>query len=388
MNALDALSAQPLSCVFEDRDGQIALLTEAAMTRNPATDRRGKLGFAPAVPDLNPKLSYDMLRKSYAAEIERRLQDRFTATGLVRRIEEYHINVGGKRLRALLPVWVCVNLGHTPDMAVELGVGLELLHNATLVHDDLQDGDTLRRGQPTVWRRWGEAMAINAGDALIFEAFACITRVSAGADLVGPAAAACLRLCEGQAMELQLQLPHKSPEALPATLEVWGEMARAKTGALFGLCLRAGSVAAGRSDAFSEAAARYGEELGLLFQVQDDLLDLVGDKGRGRLGSDLMEGKCSFPVALAYASSTRDGMVPVRALLERPREERSWAMVDEALEALARCGALRATASWLQRSASAAIRHPLAVLLPGFVEQILAPVRHALGAMDEDAVAL
>ena len=188
-------------------------------------------------------------------------------------------------------------------------------------------------------------------------------------------------------MEFQLQLPHQSPEALPATPEVWGEMARAKTGALFGLCLRAGCVAAGRSDAFAEAAARYGEELGLLFQVQDDLLDLVGDKGRGRLGSDLMEGKCSFPVLLAYAGATPDGVMPIRTLLRRPREERSWAMVDEALEALVRCGAITATVVWLQRSARAAVRHPLAVLLPGLVEQILAPVRHVLGAMGDDVAA-
>lgn len=333
-------------------------------------------------------LSYDSLYKSYAAEIERRLQDRLTATGLVRQIEEYHINVGGKRLRAPLPVWVCVNLGHLPDRAVELGVGLELLHNATLVHDDLQDGDTLRRGKPTVWRRWGEAMAINAGDALIFEALTCITRSPVGAGLVAPAMAACLRLCECQAMELQLQLPQRSPEALPATLELWGEMARAKTGALFGLCLRAGSVAAGRSDAFAEAAARYGEELGLLFQVQDDLLDLVGDKGRGRLGSDLMEGKFSFPVVLAYAGAMQDRILPVRALLQLPREERSWEMVDEAREALERSVAIMETAAWLKRSARAAIRHPLAALLPGLVERILAPVQHSLEAMGHDATAL
>lgn len=388
MNASDTLVGIPLSCRFAVGDAHIALLTEVAMARGHVAPRSGKLGAVIAAPDPSLKFGFETLRLAYAAEIEQRLQERLTATGLVRRIEEYHVSAGGKRLRALLPVWVCVNLGQTPEMAVELGVGLELLHNATLVHDDLQDGDTMRRGQPTVWRRWGDAMAINAGDALIFEAFSCISRASVDVDLVGPAAAACMRLCEGQAMELQFQLPRQSPEALLATPKLWGEMARAKTGALFGLCLRAGSVAAGRSGEFAEAAARYGEGLGLLFQVQDDLLDLVGDKGRGRLGSDLMEGKCSFPVVLAGASATRDSMMPVHTLLQRPRAERTWAMVDEALEALERSGAITATAAWLRRSARGAMKHPLAGLMPGFIEQMLAPVKHALDALDEEVGSL
>jgi geranylgeranyl pyrophosphate synthase len=325
-------------------------------------------------------VTFDVIHQSFADEVERRLRERLMAAGLIRRMLDYHLATGGKRLRALLPVWVCINLGRDAEIAFDVGVGLELLHNATLVHDDLQDGDTHRRGRPTVWRRWGESQAINAGDALIFEAFGCIARAASGAHLVAPTAVTSMRLVEGQAMEFQLQLPLDHPDALPITMEVWQAMARAKTGALFGLCLRAGAVAAGRSEAFAEAAARYGEGLGLLFQVQDDLLDLVGNKGRARPGSDLKEGKLSFPVVLAYAYAAPDESAPIRAVLNVPREHRTWDMVDEACEALNRCGALTATATWLEHAARAATEHPLSRLVPGCVDKFVAPVGHVLRA--------
>ena len=79
--------------------------------------------------------------------------------GLMSSMADYHLATGGKRLRALLPPWVCASLGapEALETAITLGVGLELLHNGTLVHDDVQDGDALRRGEPTVWRRWSVA---------------------------------------------------------------------------------------------------------------------------------------------------------------------------------------------------------------------------------------
>jgi geranylgeranyl pyrophosphate synthase len=330
--------------------------------------------------DVHAPFTYDVIHRAFADKLERRLQTSIASTGLVRNMIDYHLATGGKRLRALLPVWVCANLDSDAEAAFDVGVGLELLHNATLVHDDLQDGDTRRRGWPTVWCRWGAAQAINAGAGLIFEAFACIARTAVGDRLVGPMAATSLRLVEGQAMEFQLKLPRDHPEVLPITPEVWQTMARAKTGSLFGLCLRAGAVAAGQREAFAEAAARYGEGLGLLFQVQDDLLDLVGDKGRAYRGSDLKEGKLSFPVVLAYTYASPEEVEPIRAVLDRPYEERTSEMVNDACDALERCGALAMTATWLREAAEAAIRHPLSSLVPGCVEKFLAPVRHAIGA--------
>lgn len=324
-------------------------------------------------------LTFDEVLRRYGGAIERLVLESNGAGGLLGEMIDYHLATGGKRMRALLPVWVCVNLGGTAEAALELGAGLELLHNATLVHDDLQDGDTHRRGRPAVWHRWSMAQAINTGDALIFQALARIARAPAAPRILPYLAEALVRVVEGQTLELQLQLPHEDDAAVAPTKERWEAMARSKTGALFATCMYTGAAAAGADDIVIEAAARFGEELGLLFQVQDDYLDLVGDKGRERRGRDLLEGKLSFPVVWAYDHAAPADLAPIRGILERPREARTWAMVDEALAALDRCGALAAAAAWLRAAAAAAERHPIAKVVPGLSARCLAPVAHALG---------
>ncbi|EYF08699.1 isoprenyl diphosphate synthase/Farnesyl pyrophosphate synthetase [Chondromyces apiculatus DSM 436] len=311
-------------------------------------------------------------------EIERRMLQTVATTGLVREMIRYHLATGGKRVRALLPVWVCENLGGDGEAALDLGAGLELLHNATLVHDDLQDGDTHRRGHPTVWHRWGMPQAINAGNALIFEAFAHIARAPAAPRILEHVAAALVQVTEGQAMEFQLQLPPGHVEHLPPTLASWEVMARGKTGALLAACMRAGAAAAGADDEVLESAAAYGSDIGLLFQVQDDYLDLVGDKGRARRATDLMEGKLSFPIVWAHEHAAPADVALLRALLDRPREQRTWEMADAALGALRQCGALAATAAWLVAARKTTEEHPVADLVPGWAAQCLAPVAHAL----------
>ena len=108
-------------------------------------------------------MSYEEAQLRWGAELERRLHESVSATGLVREMLSYQISCRGKRIRLLLPVWGAANLGGCPEDALDIGVGLELLHNATLAFDDLQDGDLYRRGAPTLWHRWGSAQAINAG---------------------------------------------------------------------------------------------------------------------------------------------------------------------------------------------------------------------------------
>src|SRR5262249_42741 len=127
-----------------------------------------------------------------------------------------------------------------------------------------------------------------------------------------------------------------------------------------------------------ESAARYGEDLGLLFQVQDDYLDLVGDKGRERRGRDLMAGKLSFPVVWAYEHAPAEEVAPIRAVLDRKAEDRTGTMGDEALAAAVEGGALASTGAWLEVAAEAAAEHPMARVVPGLAERCLEPVAHAL----------
>ncbi|AUX39131.1 uncharacterized protein SOCE26_005130 [Sorangium cellulosum] len=320
-------------------------------------------------------LDYEEVRRRYSGEVERRVMERQGA-GLVHGMTAYHLASGGKRMRALLPIWVCINLGGRAEDALDLGVGLELLHNATLIHDDIQDGDSHRRGRPAVWFQWGVAQAINAGDALIFQGIERIARSPAARQFLPFLMDALTRIAEGQAMDLDL---HQRP-APAVTLKAWEAMARSKTGALFAACVRAGALAAGAEADVVESATTYGEDVGLLFQVQDDYLDIVGDKGRTHRGRDLMEGKLSFPVIWALEHGSAQAVAPVRALLECAREQRTLAMVDEAVDALARCGALRATAGWIRSAAQQLEIHWMAKVLPNWGWRCLAPIAHALAA--------
>ncbi|MEZ4268155.1 MAG: polyprenyl synthetase family protein [Myxococcota bacterium] len=325
-------------------------------------------------------LTLHEVRDRFGAEIEARLDRAFgeDSQRLLAVMGRAHMATGGKRLRALVPCWIAENLAGAGARAMDLGVGLELIHNATLVHDDLQDGDTHRRGEETLWRRFGEAQAINAGDGLYFLGMDIIAGAPDGAALVQPVSKAMLRVIEGQVMEFQLQLPPGDPAHLGVSGAAWERMAGGKTGALFGACFRAGAVAGGWRGAEADAAARYGESLGLLFQVQDDYLDLVGDKGRDLRGSDLAEGKLSFPVVWAFENASPPLAAELRAVVSTPREGTDDAMVARGIALLEECGALDATATWLREALDDASRGPVAALVPGLAEQILAPVRHAL----------
>jgi len=178
-------------------------------------------------------------------------------------------------------------------------------------------------------------------------------------------------------MEFRLQLASGEQNALAPTIHHWEEMARGKTGALFGVCCLAGVLAAGRPDAASDALS-YGVDLGLFFQVQDDLLDLVGDKGRNLLGSDIAEGKRSYPVVWALTHGERMAADRLFEIVATPRQETTEEMIDDALALLIHLGAVEATARWLRAGGDALRSHPLAGLTPGIVEAVLRPVAHAL----------
>ncbi len=317
----------------------------------------------------------DEAREWWMPALERRLMLAVQGETLLAEMMRYHLATGGKRLRALLPPWICDELGGDAQDALDLGVGLELLHNATLVHDDLQDGDTVRRGQATVWRRWGSAQAINAGDALYFLGLERLLAIPRFASTATFASQALVRVIGGQVMEFQLQerVPGGASEGL---LAGWRQMAAGKTGALFAACFHAGAIAAGRGADEALDVAGYGERIGLLFQVQDDLLDLVGEKGRDRRGSDLAEGKLSFPVVWALEHAEQGPASRLRRIVEAPREATTDAMISEGLSLLESTGALATTAELLLETAAGLADGP--VSLPGLVARILAPVAHAL----------
>jgi geranylgeranyl diphosphate synthase type I len=214
-----------------------------------------------------------------------------------------HLATGGKRLRARLALAAADALGATGD-ARPWAAAVELLHNATLIHDDIQDGDRVRRGQPTTWVRHGVAQAINAGDLMLMLPFLALARGDAPGD-VAAALAICLAgqaatTVRGQVDELDL-LPGGHLDQAS-----YDRAVRGKTGGLFGLPVEGAALLAGRTPDEARALARPFGELGLLFQLQDDVLDLYGDKGREAAGADIREGKVSALVVAHLARVPHD----------------------------------------------------------------------------------
>ncbi len=219
---------------------------------------------------------------------------------------------GGKRLRALLPAALVRAGGGPVDAAARLGAAIELVHNGTLVHDDIQDGDTLRRGKPTLWRIHGQAQAINTGNQLLVAPITALAGDLTLPDGLGPRLAtllggALLETITGQIGDLDV---HGNAGADLARLEA---VAMAKTAPLFGVAIQGAALLLGLDR--PEPAQRAAQALGLAFQLRDDLLDLLGTKGRGAAGADLREGKPTMPMWLALADAPASESLSIRATL-------------------------------------------------------------------------
>ncbi|MFO0604639.1 MAG: polyprenyl synthetase family protein [Polyangiales bacterium] len=246
---------------------------------------------------------------------------------------------GGKRTRAALALAVAVALGADPEAVVPFAAACEVLHDATLVHDDIEDGDRTRRGAESAWARHGLARAINLGDAMMFLAVSLAGTAGAGdaarLRAVRRLTACAMRLAAGQDDDL-LARERGAPGDAP-TRAAYVATAQGKTGSLLALVLAGAAECCGADEAHVEALERVAAELGVLLQVQDDLVDLYGDKGRGRPGSDLYEGKPSFLVVCACERSPPEERAAMLALLARPRGEK-------------RPGDVAALAGWIDRA--------------------------------------
>lgn len=250
-----------------------------------------------------------------------------------------HLATGGKRLRARLALSALEALGGRREQGIGWAAACELVHNATLIHDDLQDGDRVRRGHPTTWVRHGAAQAVNAGDLLLMLPFLALDAVEAEGEVRWLLARAVARRAEatvrGQSLELDLLGGRRTD------WETWQRATEGKTGALLALPVEGAALIAGLS---IDAAVRFGQEfvrLGVLFQLADDVLDLYGDKGRNERGSDLREGKVSALVVEHLRLHPED--TPwLLGVLDAPRDATSAADVATAIERFRSGGALAA----------------------------------------------
>jgi geranylgeranyl diphosphate synthase type I len=204
----------------------------------------------------------------------------------------------GKRIRPLLVLLTAAAARADWRAALPAAAAVELIHNFSLIHDDIEDNSPLRRGRPTVWARWGIPQAINTGDAMFTLAHLAMLRLS---ESVTPVTAfeasrilqeACLQLTQGQ----YLDIAYERRDDL--TLEAYWSMVGGKTAALLAACTHAGALSAQASPQDCAAYRQFGWLLGLAFQAQDDLLGIWGDSAiTGKSAeSDLLSGKKSLPV--------------------------------------------------------------------------------------------
>ncbi|HEY3288718.1 MAG TPA: polyprenyl synthetase family protein [Anaerolineae bacterium] len=207
----------------------------------------------------------------------------------------------GKRIRPVLALLCCEACGGQVDVAYPAAAAIELLHNFSLIHDDIEDGDDLRRGRQTLWKIWGEAQAINSGDAMFTLAHMALETaieraVDAGRVLRSLRVfdEACLALTIGQHLDLSFENRND------VTAAEYKVMIQGKTGALTKAACAIGAILAGAPQSRVNLLAEFGESLGVAFQLQDDVLGIWGDPGTtGKQDSDLSHRKKTLPVLYA-----------------------------------------------------------------------------------------
>jgi len=224
----------------------------------------------------------------------------------------YSLLAPGKRLRPLLAIVACEACGGRDRDALPAGAAVEMVHTYSLIHDDLpaMDDDDLRRGRPTCHKRFDEATAILAGDALLTMAFEVLsisypTSVGAECCLELAAAAGAAGMVGGQVDDLAYEAASERQSAV--SLQQLEALHARKTGALFRAALRMGVLIAGGSNDLLEWFDEYGRRLGLAFQITDDLLDVEGtaDNVGKRVQKDAGRGKLTYPGLLGVAESRR-----------------------------------------------------------------------------------
>ncbi len=277
-----------------------------------------------------PELT-DAAMQQVDAVIRQRLS---SEVALIDQIAHYIINAGGKRIRPRLVLLFAEAFGFTGPERYELAATVEFIHTATLLHDDVVDESSLRRGRATANAMFGNAASVLVGDFLYSRAFQMMVSVNR-MRVLDVLADATNTIAEGEV--LQLMNMHDADLAVDAYLRV----IRFKTAKLFEASARLGAILGGASAAVEEACADYGRSLGTGFQLVDDLLDYEGNSGElgKNVGDDLREGKPTLPLLIAMERGTAAERQLVRQAIEDGEVQRLPEIV-----AIVRCtGALDAT---------------------------------------------
>lgn len=219
----------------------------------------------------------------------------------------YHMALGGKRIRPVLTLMACDAMGGDPSMAIDAAVGLEMFHNFTLLHDDVMDNADVRRGKATVHRRWGDNTAILSGDTMLTIATQYIAR-TANWQVIDLFNTTAIEIYEGQQWDMDFESRDD------VTVDEYINMIRLKTSVLLGCALKTGALLADADVTDADMLYRAGVNMGLAFQLMDDMLDVWGDPqtfGK-EIGGDIMNNKKTFLLINAMQLADGDDAIELR----------------------------------------------------------------------------
>ena len=233
----------------------------------------------------------------------------------------YTLSLGGKRVRPLLCLLATRLYSDNIATALPIARALEVFHNFTLLHDDLMDKSPIRRGQPTVYRKWNDNTAILSGDAMSIEAYRSLEGIENPQLLFKVLPffnKMAIEICKGQQYDMDFE------EREHVSVAEYIEMIRLKTAVLLGAALRLGALAAGAYDSDAQILDEVGQALGLAFQIQDDYLDVYGDeKTFGKpIGGDIMNGKKTLMLLYTQAKLEREDRAELDRLMQLGQEHK------------------------------------------------------------------
>ena len=225
----------------------------------------------------------------------------------------YHMALGGKRIRPVLTLMACEALGGDAAQALDAAVGIEMFHNFTLLHDDVMDNADVRRGKTTVHRRWNDNTAILSGDTMLTIATQYIASVASWPvmNLFNQTA---IEIYEGQQWDMDFEVRND------VSVNEYINMIRLKTSVLLGCALKTGALIAGTQDNQADLLYQAGVNMGLAFQLRDDVLDVWGDPvtfGK-EIGGDIMNNKKTYLLINAIQLAKDDDADDLRRWLNDP----------------------------------------------------------------------
>ena len=262
---------------------------------------------------------------------------------LVENIGHYIVDAGGKRLRPLLALLAAKALDEADDQAITFAAVVEFIHTATLLHDDVVDISTLRRGRPTANAHFGNASSVLVGDFIYTRAFQLMVQL-ANMELLDHMADTTNVIAEGEVLQLVRAGNSSITEAQ------YLEVIERKTAALFAAACKGPAILRGHPVEVQEAMENYGRHLGIAFQMIDDVLDYTGDpETTGKqVGDDLNEGKPTLPLIHTMTAGSDDDSALIKSALSNKSSEQ----LDEVIAAVKRSGGIDYTQNQAQKKSA------------------------------------